>query len=250
MTGKGRELVNVFERRKIDIVCVQETKWTGKKARELGNGYKIDCTGEKNTRNGVVTILNKDLKTKVVGVERPNDRVIKMKLIINGEIFNIISVYAPPRNCNNQEKEAFYQAFEQIVEARKPDEVVGVGADMNGHVGKEARGFYGAHRDKGYGSRNEDGERVLKSCENLDLVLLNTYFTKKEHLITYSSDPYRSQIDFIMTQTKDFTRIQDCKVIPGEAVVTQHRLLCLKMKLSTNRDTQNLFGKDELKHGK
>ena len=42
MTGRReRELVEVCKRRDIGILCVQETKWTGKSARELGEGYKI-----------------------------------------------------------------------------------------------------------------------------------------------------------------------------------------------------------------
>ena len=31
MTGKGRELVNMMGRRKVDILCVQETRWKGSK---------------------------------------------------------------------------------------------------------------------------------------------------------------------------------------------------------------------------
>ena len=32
---------------------MQETKWTGKSARELGQGFKIIYSGEKSSRNGV-----------------------------------------------------------------------------------------------------------------------------------------------------------------------------------------------------
>ena len=33
MTGKGRELAIVLNRRRIDIACVQETRWKGSKAK-------------------------------------------------------------------------------------------------------------------------------------------------------------------------------------------------------------------------
>ena len=39
MTGRGQEVVDFMERRKINIMCVQETKLKGSKARELGNGF-------------------------------------------------------------------------------------------------------------------------------------------------------------------------------------------------------------------
>ena len=68
MTGKGRELVNVFKRRKISIACVQETKWSGNSTRELGEGYKIFYSGINNTRNGVGIILDEKLKQQVLEV--------------------------------------------------------------------------------------------------------------------------------------------------------------------------------------
>ena len=46
MSGKGGEIVDMMERRKIDILCVQETKWKGSKARSMGRGYKLtQCWG-------------------------------------------------------------------------------------------------------------------------------------------------------------------------------------------------------------
>jgi hypothetical protein len=35
------EDVDLMERRKIHIMFLQETKWKGKKANKLGNGYKL-----------------------------------------------------------------------------------------------------------------------------------------------------------------------------------------------------------------
>ena len=67
----------------------------------------------------------------------------------------------------------------------------------------------------------------MESMESLDMALINTFFnTKDEHLITYKSAGNSSQIDFIMTRRADLKEMRDCKVIPGEEVVSQHRLLC------------------------
>ena len=41
MTGKGREVADLMERRGVDIPCVQETRWKGEKARCIGGGYKM-----------------------------------------------------------------------------------------------------------------------------------------------------------------------------------------------------------------
>ena len=63
MTGRGRELVDLMERRKLGVLCVQETRWKGNKARELGEGYKLFYSGaNEEGRNGVGIILSKELK--------------------------------------------------------------------------------------------------------------------------------------------------------------------------------------------
>ena len=53
MTGRGQEVVDFMEPRKVNIMCVQETKWKGSKAKELGNGFKLFYIGEDGRRNGV-----------------------------------------------------------------------------------------------------------------------------------------------------------------------------------------------------
>ena len=37
LTGKLRELVDTVVRKRVNILCVQETKWTGQKAKEVEN---------------------------------------------------------------------------------------------------------------------------------------------------------------------------------------------------------------------
>ena len=110
-----------------------------------------------------------------------------------------------------------------------------IGADMNGHVGEDAVGYDGVHGGHGFGSRNEEGNRLLEIVQGLDLAIMNTHFKKpEEHKITYQSGTRSSQIDFILVRSEDRKHIRDCKVIPGEAVVAQHRVLImdLRMKIS------------------
>ena len=51
-------------------------------------------------------------------------------------------------------------------------------------------------------------------------------FKKREsHLVTFRSGQHSSQIDFILARRKDRRDCLDCKVIPGECVVPQHKLV-------------------------
>ena len=95
MTGKGRELADMMVKRKVDILCVQETRWKGSKARNIGDGCKIFYHGEDGRRNGVGVILKEDYIARVLEVKRVSDRMMYMKLAIDGVMMTVISAYAP-----------------------------------------------------------------------------------------------------------------------------------------------------------
>ena len=44
-------------RMNLQVLCVQETKWRGRKAREIGGGYKLYYHGEDGTKNGAGIVL-------------------------------------------------------------------------------------------------------------------------------------------------------------------------------------------------
>ena len=55
-------------RRRVNILCVQETKWKGQKAKEVDNtGFKLWYTGTVTNRSGVGVLSDKSLKNGVVG---------------------------------------------------------------------------------------------------------------------------------------------------------------------------------------
>ena len=63
-------------KRKVDILCVQETRWKGSKARNIGDGCKIVYHGEDGRRNGVGVILKEDYIARVLEVKRVSDRMM------------------------------------------------------------------------------------------------------------------------------------------------------------------------------
>ena len=114
--------------------------------------------------------------------------------------------------------------------------------DFNVHVGKVANGYEGVRGGHGYGLRNTEGERILEFAVAHDLVVANTHFHKKDnHLITYHSDGSSSQIDYILVRKSDFKQVRNIKVITGEEVVTQHRLLASDMKWKFVKQTKKTF---------
>ena len=70
MTGRGRELADMMERRNVDILCLQETKWKGSKARKIGGGCKIFYNEADKRKNGIGIVLREELAESVLEVKR------------------------------------------------------------------------------------------------------------------------------------------------------------------------------------
>ena len=83
-------------RRRINILCVHETRWAGQKARKFENtGFKLWYSGSAGTRNGVGVLIDKSLKDGVVDVRRKGDMIILVKLVVGNLVLNVVSAYAP-----------------------------------------------------------------------------------------------------------------------------------------------------------
>ena len=114
-----------------------------------------------------------------------------------------------------------------------------IGGDLNGHVGATNVGFERVHGGFGYGSRSQEGEDVLNFALAYDLLIANTVFKKREsHLVTFRSGQHSSQIDFILTRREDRRDCLDCKMIPGECVIPQHKLVVadFRLRVRVHRD--------------
>ncbi|XP_063591309.1 uncharacterized protein LOC134768413 [Penaeus indicus] len=108
MTGRGRALTELMRRRKVDIMCVQETRWSGNKLKELGDGHKlIYGSANLDKRYGVGIIVSGKFKSAVVETGYIDDE--------NDEFWTTLQ-----------------DEFEKVAE----DERCVIGVDLNEHVGR------------------------------------------------------------------------------------------------------------------
>ncbi|KAK3557986.1 hypothetical protein QTP86_005623 [Hemibagrus guttatus] len=77
-----------MERRKVDILCVQETRWKGSKARSIGAGFKLFYYGVDSKRNGVGVVLKEEF------------------------VRNVLEV-----GCELEEKERFWSELDEVMES-------------------------------------------------------------------------------------------------------------------------------------
>ena len=81
-----------------------------------------------------------------------------------------------------------------------------------------------------------------------DLLVANSFFKKKEdHLVTFKSSSYKTQIDYFLTRKESWRSCKECKVIPSEFLETQHRLLVLDAEFKFPRRTKRGVGEPRIK---
>ncbi|KAI5093469.1 hypothetical protein C0J45_16607 [Silurus meridionalis] len=180
MMGKGREVADMMERRKVDVLCVQETKWKGSKARNIGGGFKLFYHGVDGKRNGVGAILKEEYSKSVVEVKRVSDRVMIVKVEVEGMMINVISAYAPQVGSEMEEKERFWSELDEEVDGVPRKERLVIGADFNRHVGEGNRGDEEVMGRYGFKERNVEGQMVVDFAKRMEIAVVNTYFKKKK----------------------------------------------------------------------
>ncbi|KAK3533286.1 hypothetical protein QTP70_014311 [Hemibagrus guttatus] len=179
------------ERRKVDILCVQETRWKGSKARSIGAGFKLFYYGVDSKRNGLGVVLKEEFVRNVLEVKRVSDRVMSLKLEIEGVMLNVVSGYAPKVGCELEEKERFWIELDEVMESIPTGERVVIGADFNGHVGEGNTGDEEVMGKFGVKERNLEGQMVVDFAKRMDMAVVNTY---EEHRVTYKSGGNSTQV--------------------------------------------------------
>ena len=154
------------------------------------------------------------------------DRIILVKLIFGDLVLNVVSANAPQVGLDEAAKRQFWEDLDDMVRSVPNSEKLFLGGNFNGHVGTTSGGFQRVHGGFGYGERNQEEEDILNFVVAYDLMIANTFFRKRHsHLGTFSSGQHSSQIDFVLVRREDKRAYIDCKVIPRECVVQQHKLV-------------------------
>ena len=162
----------------------------------------------------------------VVNVVRVNERIMYVKLVIEIQIVNIVLAYAPQVGLSAEEKDDFWDSFIIVLSGIPKQEIIFIGSNMNGHVGRDADGYSGVHAGMGFGTRNAEGERILEFGDAVGMVVCTTFFKKEDSkLITYQSGDNRSMINYLMVRKADHCLVKNVKVISSEECVPQHQMV-------------------------
>ena len=246
---KEAEVVETLTRRRIDICSIQEHRIAGgteaNQARVIAgkdSKYKLYWSSCQRGTGGVGILLAEKWIDKVLAVKRFSDRIMLLRLIIGGVIFSFFSLYAPQAGLPEAQKESFYDQLQAAVLTVPSAEMTFHLGDWNGHVGAAAGGYENVHGGRGFGVRNTEGERILEFATANDLLIGNTLFIKREsHLVTYQSGAAKTQVDYVLYSRKLRNAVTNVKVIPGEEIASQHRLLVCDLRVQIPPVKQRKF---------
>lgn len=246
--GKLQILENELTRCKIDIAGISETHWQGHGHFGTSN-YKVYYSGTENRSiHGVGFLVSNRLNKAILGYETINERIITIKINSQPCIVNIVQLYAPTSEADEDTVEEFYRTIETTISKIPNKEILILMGDYNAKVGStladnHIRTVVGRH---GIGTRNERGERLIQFSIDNKLTIANTIFTQhKRRLYTWRSPDgkYKNQIDYVLIRQRWRSSITTAKTLPSADCDTDHQLLMFELTIKLKSCRRN-----EMKH--
>ena len=238
--GQLPELIASAEEHKIDIICIQEHRYTHTediKYHETGNGWSLATVSAwKNSVNAAVggvglLIGPRALKT-LNSIEKIQPRM--MVATFNGNPrTTIVSCYSPTNVSEENEIVTFYDELSSLVRSIPKHNMLVIGGDMNAQIGKNGNNKYSLHN-----TSNRNGQHLTDFMIENRLACLNTNYQKREgKLWTYTyANNNKAQIDYVLINKK-WKNSLNCEAYSSfEGVSTDHRIVTAKIRLSLQKN--------------
>ena len=241
--GQLPELIASAEEHEIDIICIQEHRYTHTediKYHETGNGWwLVTVAAWKSSVNAAVggvglLIGPRSLKT-LNSIEKIQPRMMVATFKGNPRA-TIISCYSPTIGSEESELVTFYDELSSLVRSIPEHNMLVIGGDMNAQIGKNGNNKYSLHN-----TSNRNGQHLTDFMIENRLACLNTNYQKREgKLWTYTyANNTKAQIDYVLIKKKWKNSAMNCEAYSSfEGVSTDHRIVTAKIWLSLQKNAK------------
>ncbi|GFO02811.1 retrovirus-related pol polyprotein from type-1 retrotransposable element r2 [Plakobranchus ocellatus] len=227
-----------MERMKLNILGLSKVRWKGAGKITLG-GHKIIYSGGTESEKGVGIIVDQTVTKAIKGYWALSDRVLLVKIAGKPVDLNIIQVYAPTANSNDEDLDKFYNELDTAKTQSKSQDPPIIMGDFNAKVGTEkVDDIVGKHR---LGIRNEQGEKLIEWCQTNNIIVGNTWFQQHpRRKWTWKSpgDETRNQIDYMMISKRYRNALLLAKTYPSVDCYSDHVPVVGKFKLKLKKNSK------------
>ena len=243
-TGKLHAVEREFERYGLAILGISESRWNGVGKKKLGGGKLLLYSGKEEGevhQSGVALMLSKQARESLIDWEGHGDRILRATFKSSRQRLHldILTVYAPTNEADEEVKEQFYARLTAVLDKRPRRNMTIVMGDLNAKVGDDNEGYEAVMGKEGLGEMNVNGEHFADFCDLQDLVIGGTIFPHKQiHKATWRHPncTAENQIDH-MAYSRKFRRcFSDVRTMKGATVGSDHYLVVGSLKLKLRRN--------------
>ena len=174
------ELCDKASRYRLDIVGSQEVRWGGQGKLRISGGMSFIYSGRvtEDRGSGVGLLLSPAAARVLESYECISYRLLTARVNLNRRItLMTIVCYAPTELAEAEEKDQFYQSFEDVLQSAQAHDLEVVIGDFNARVGNVRNSlelFLGPHAVPG--PTNDNGQCLLDTCAFNNLIIGGSLF--------------------------------------------------------------------------
>uniref|UniRef100_A0A670JNS3 Reverse transcriptase domain-containing protein n=1 Tax=Podarcis muralis TaxID=64176 RepID=A0A670JNS3_PODMU len=218
---KRNKIANVLKKKKLDVICIQETHVFKKHKHVLVNknlGTEFKNSGREKKR-GVVTYVDGKWEPKLIYKDEEG-RILGVQISFKGEKINVVNIYAP--NTNRLE---FYKKLEQVLLELGDHKMILLG-DFNAVPTLEMD----RQTEKRKRKQGKLPESFHNLEENMDLTDVWRYKHPTEKQFTFFSEVHKSwgRIDQIWASREITLRVIKCEI--QLRTLSDHNSITLEIK--------------------
>lgn len=241
LAGREEELIWEFEKAKVDLLLLSETKVKGRGLKRLKNDHGLLYSGVDRHvwgQAGVACLVHRNCMERIQNWEFVNERIMEVKYRINeAETATLLVVYGPNESEEKEVKESFWNCLQGQVE--KKHGLLLIGGDLNGRVGNNGREASGCIGKYGEPNKNSNGQRIIDFCTVNNLFVANTFFQHADiHKYTriMESRQEKSIIDLLLMERSGRKRIKDVRVKRQYEIGSDHHFVSIQVKANIQKE--------------
>jgi hypothetical protein len=200
-SGALRNVINAAVEYGIQVLAVQEVRWTGSGVLDRRE-YTFYCSGHSKTHQfGTGFLVSRKIIHLVIDYVPINMRLCKIRIRGRFHNYSLVSAHVPTEDKDPSEKDKFYDLLEKEYDKCPKHDIKVIFGDFNAKVGREESFKPVIRNESLHDVSNDNGLRLITFATSVGMVIGSTMFPHKQiHKATWKSPDgnTQNQIDHIL----------------------------------------------------